>query len=124
VLSKILTDPFGPSHPSLLLAAAKATQTTVVNCWPRMTESVHRIELVKALTLCWASVNGDVSLNDEARNLELERIKQELQLAGTTLVRSVSWKLDMADELQQLLHVDPSLSSLFGMDATLNQIGT
>lgn len=89
-----------------------------------MTESVHRIELVKALTLCWASVNGDVSLNDEARNLELERIKQELQLAGTTLVRSVSWKLDMADELQQLLHVDPSLSSLFGMDATLNQIGT
>ena len=67
MLSKILTDPFGPSHPSLLLAAAKATQSTVANCWPRMTESVHRIELVKALTLCWTTVNGDIKMKDEAR---------------------------------------------------------
>lgn len=124
MLSKILTDPFGPSHPSLLLAAAKAAKTTVANCWPRMTESVHRIELVKALTLCWATINEDVSMKDEARSLELERIKQELQLAGSTLASSVLGELDMAEELQPLLHVDPSLSSLFGMDATLNQIGT
>jgi hypothetical protein len=89
-----------------------------------MTESVHRIELIKALTLCWASVNDDVSLIDEARRLELERIKQELHLAGTTLVMSVSGKLDMAEELQPLLHVDPSLNMLFGMDATLNQMET
>lgn len=80
-----------------------------------MTESVHRIELVKALTLCWATFNEDVGRNDEARSLELERIKQELQLAGSTLVRSVSGSLDMAEELQPLLHVDPSLSLLFGM---------
>jgi len=111
-------DPFGLSHPSLLLAAAKATQTTVVNCWPRMTESIHRIELIKALTLCWAAVNEGANGNGEARSLERERIKQELQLAGTALVRSVSGKVDIAKELQPLLHTDLSLGSLFGMDTT------
>jgi hypothetical protein len=89
-----------------------------------MTESVHRIELIEALTLCWATVNEDVSLIDEARRLELERIKRELQLAGTTLVMSVSGKLDMVEELRPLLYVDPSLNTLFGMDVTINQIGT
>lgn len=96
----------------------------MANCWPRITESVHRFELIKALTLCWVTVNDDVSLIDEARRLELERIKQELHLAGTTLVTSVSGKLDMAEELRPLLHVDPSLNMLFGTDAALNEIGT
>lgn len=124
MLSKILTDPFGPSHPSLLQAAAKATQTTVVNCWPRMTESTHRIELVKALTLCWATVNGDIGATDEPKRLELEGIKKELQVAGRTLFKAVAGGLDMKEELQPLLQVDSSLRSLFGIDATFNQIMT
>lgn len=122
MLSKILMDPFGLSHPSLLLAAAKATQSTVTNCWPRMTESNHRIELIKALTLCWTKVNKEIKSNGERNNSELEAIKHELHLAGNVLVRAVSEKLDMTEELQPLLNVDPSLGSLFGVDATPNQM--
>ncbi len=121
MLSKILTDPFGLSHPSLLLTAAKATQATLVNCWPRMMESNHRVELVRALTLCWAAVKEEIGTNNEPKRLELEAIKQELQLAGNTLVRAVSEKIDVKEELQPLIHVDPSLVLLFGMDTTLSQ---
>jgi len=119
ILSGILTDPFGSSNPSLLLAAVKATQTTIVNCWPRMTESVHRVELVKALTLCWSAINTDLRSNDEANNSELEGIKQELQVAGITLVKTVVGKLDIREELQPLIQADPSLMCLFGLAATL-----
>jgi len=121
MLSKILTDPFGPSHPRLLLTAAKATQSTVINCWPRMTESIHRIELVKALTLCWTTVNGEMEAKGGARNPELEAVKDDLQLAGNTLFRAVSGNSDMTDELQLLLDVDPSLDSLFGINVTQNK---
>ena len=122
MLSQILTDPFSPLHPSLLLAAAKATQATVANCWPRMTESIHRIELVKALTLCWTTVNGELKAKEVIGDPELEGVRNELQLAGNILVKAVSEKLDMTEELQPLLDVDSSLASLFGMDATRNRI--
>jgi hypothetical protein len=89
-----------------------------------MTEAAHRIELIKALTLCWTTVNREIKVNDDPRNSELEEIKHELQLAGNILVKAVSEKVDMMEELQPLLHVDPSLDSLFGMDATLNSMAT
>jgi hypothetical protein len=85
-----------------------------------MTESVHRVELVKALTLCWSAINTDLRSDGEANNSELEGIKQELQVAGITLVKTVVGKLDIREELQPLIQADPSLKCLFGLDATLD----
>jgi hypothetical protein len=89
-----------------------------------MTEAAHRIELIKVLTLCWTTVNREIKVNDDPRNSELEEIKHELQLAGNILAKAVSEKVDMTEELQPLLHVDPSLGSLFGMGTTLNSMAT
>jgi hypothetical protein len=84
-----------------------------------MTESIHRIELVKALTLCWSAVNTDLRSNNEGTNSELDGVKKELQIAAMTLVKAVVGKVDILEELQPLIQVDPSLRSLFGLEATL-----
>jgi hypothetical protein len=84
-----------------------------------MAESIHRIELVKALTLCWTAINTDIRFNNEANNAELEGIRQELQVAGMTLVKTAIGKLDITEELKPLIQADPSLRSLFGLDANL-----
>lgn len=85
-----------------------------------MTEPIHRIELIKALALCWSASKTDITSNSEANNLVLEGIKQELQKAGMTLVTVVRGKLDIMEELRPLIQVDPSLKSLFGLDPTLD----
>lgn len=56
MLSAILTDPFGPSAPETLLAAVKALQAVLTNCWPRIPDSPWQDEIINALVLCWLHV--------------------------------------------------------------------
>jgi hypothetical protein len=110
ILSGKLTDPFAPSYPKLLLEAAKTTQSVIANCWPRMTESVHRIELIKAITVCWTLVDEEIA------NAELEAVREELRISSLMLVKSVEGKLDIEQELRPLIGASPRLRGLFGMD--------
>jgi hypothetical protein len=47
ILSAALSDPFAPMNPDLLLLATNALKSTILNCWPRMKEEAHRMEIVK-----------------------------------------------------------------------------
>jgi hypothetical protein len=110
-----LTDPFAPSRPSLLLAAVKTLQTTILNCWPRLSQERHRIEIISTLVLCWTNI----CQASQADQHSLEEVKRELKIAGRMLVRAVegdrdSW-LEMKRELGEVFEVDEGLRDVFGM---------
>lgn len=115
LLSSTLTDPFGTSHPELLLVAVQATKMVIINCWPRMTESMYRIEFIKSLTLCWTAIQEDARPSDMSHQKCLEVVQEELKMTAAILVKSVNHQLNMKDELDPVLHASSNLSSLFGM---------
>ncbi|KAK4975633.1 hypothetical protein LTR28_009066 [Elasticomyces elasticus] len=53
-LSAVLGHPLGSAHLPTLLAAVRALQAVVLNCWPRM--GAWRGEVLKGLGLCWVRV--------------------------------------------------------------------
>jgi hypothetical protein len=117
LLSATLTDPFGPSHPDLLLLAAMALQTTILNCWPRMGESFHRLEIVKTLALCWTIINEDAS----QPNVKLDKVKDELRQSTVILIEAVEGFVDIKAEIAPLLDVDSTLRDLFNIqEADIN----
>ncbi|KAH8808777.1 hypothetical protein F5884DRAFT_793275 [Xylogone sp. PMI_703] len=121
IFSSVLSDPFGTSTPSVLLAGIKSLQITILNCWPRMSETSHRIEAIKAITLCWGAVITDEresSIIPEAkqRNKEIGNIKEGLKSCGRILVKAVEGRFDIEAELQPLLRADPSLVDVFGVN--------
>lgn len=75
-----------------------------------MSESVHYLEILKALCLCWANINED----SDQHNMRLDSVKNELILAGTMLVKSIEATVDIRAELAPLLCIDGGLGILFG----------
>jgi hypothetical protein len=114
ILSTVLTDPFGAARPSLLLAAMKALQVTMMNCWPRMSEPVHRMEIIKALVLCWRAVGDDVER--QTREKMLSDVRDELKITGRLLVTAVEEEVDIRSDLEPLVNADPGIRVLFGIE--------
>jgi len=112
IQSTILTDPFVLSNSTLLLATLKVTQSTILNCWPRMLEAVHRLELVKALSLCWLTVERELDQHETA-STDMIAIKQELINTGGLLIESVQGDMIVTDELKSLTSIEPSLTEMF-----------
>jgi len=113
VLSSILTEPFGGLHLSLLLTSVKTLERVILNCWPRMTQAVYRIEIIKALALCWSVVTEDDITRPAHDGKVLESVKGELRITGRMLMNSVNGKLNIMNELEPLIRADPTLTQVF-----------
>ena len=111
ILSTTLTDPFATSRPSLLLIAVKTIRTTILNCWPRISEPRHRIEITSAIALSWTNVSQSTTEDFQS----LEEIRRELSVAGKLLVRAVRGEVDIRKELEPLFAVNDGLRQIFGM---------
>ena len=111
IISTILTDPFGASEPSLLLAGLRCLQSLILNAWPRVREEGYRIEIVKALVVSWRTVA------EEGKEGEgLDEVKNEIKNMGRLLVKAVGGEVDMREELRPLFEVDESAGEVFGVD--------
>jgi hypothetical protein len=108
ILSTVLTDPFGASKLSLLLAGMRCLQSLILNAWPRVREEGCRIEIVKALVVCWRTVGEDGE--------GLEEVRNEIKNTGRLLVKAVGEEVDMREELRPLWQVDESVPEVFGID--------
>jgi hypothetical protein len=110
ILSTVLTDPFGSSKPSLLLAGLRCLQSLILNAWPRVREEGYRIEIVKALVVCWRTVT------EEGKEGEgLEAVKDEIKNTGRLFAEAVGREVDMKEELRPLFQVDGSVEEVFGI---------
>jgi len=114
ILTTVLTDPFGPARPSLLLSGMKTLQAVILNCWPRIAlDKGHRMEVVKMLVLCWKNLSEG---EEDGKEKGLDEVKEELKVAGKLLVGAVEKEVDFRTELMPLFEADPGLVEVFGMD--------
>jgi hypothetical protein len=119
ILSTVLMDPFGTSRPSLLLEAVRAMQVVILNAWPRMREVGHRMEVVRALVVCWRTVCEEGGGEEEGKGLA--EVKKEVGVAGRLLVSAVEGEVDMRAELAPIMDVDAGLvEGVFGITAQEN----
>ncbi|RDW69699.1 hypothetical protein BP6252_08719 [Coleophoma cylindrospora] len=127
ILSTILSNPFSSAQPTLSHQAITTLQTLILNCWPRMTEPMHRVEIIKMLVLCWNTLEaeqheeGGTSEMEQGQR-EREKMKEEIKTAGRLLVASVSYveedrKVDIREELMPLMKVDAGVPVIFGLEA-------
>lgn len=106
LITNVLSNPFGPAYPPLLIAAAKALQTLMLNCWPRM--SFWRGEVLKGITLCWLRIAAE---NQSSR--QLATVKEELRKTVQILAAAVKPEVDIGGELRHLEDADERLKGLF-----------
>ncbi|KAL4807575.1 hypothetical protein BDV18DRAFT_151568 [Aspergillus unguis] len=124
-----LSNPFGPAHPPLLLAALSATRAVILNAYPRIWR--WRGEILSAVCYCWLHVTEDeedskASEEQKDKFAQLEKVKNELQ-GAVHLLRYVlenpvevqpdsvpdagqlKAKEDIGSEIQSLVSADESL---------------
>ncbi|OBT72381.1 hypothetical protein VF21_07477 [Pseudogymnoascus sp. 05NY08] len=117
LLSAVLADPFAPSNPALLLRGIKTVQTTILNCWPILSEEHHRVQIVKALSICWINLTEEImnSASENAKH-ELDQLKQELQVSAALLYKSTGGTTGQQTALTDVVNAYPDLSNLFKLE--------
>lgn len=113
MLSTVLVDPFSTARISLLMAALKTLTAVILNTWPRISEEVYRMEIIKGLCLCWKTVSGDVK-----GKKELERVRKETKLVSRLFMKAIEGEVDIRKEIRPLVVADESLGDVFGISLT------
>jgi hypothetical protein len=117
LLSTVLMDPFAPSDPPLLLEGIKAIQTTILNCWPILSEEQYHVQIVKALSICWINLIDEIK-NDSSEDIKLglDQLKLELQVSAALLCKSTEGTAGQITGITHLINIYPELSSLFKLE--------
>jgi len=118
--SEILSDPFMVRISGTLLPAVQGLKTTMRNCWPRISTPIHQGEILKALTVCWLSVQEESeSQRDDLQKATDEKIRAELTEAARMLAAICSATgVDLESQTSQLCAKEKSLEGLFGTAAS------
>ena len=103
LITGVLSDPLSPTHPPLLVAAAKALQSVILNSWPRI--AYHRGEVLKGLAICWINLSRE---NDSFAD-----VKQQLQHDVRLLDAVVQNEAGIQDDFDRLIRADETLRGLF-----------
>ncbi|KFY17568.1 hypothetical protein V492_00549 [Pseudogymnoascus sp. VKM F-4246] len=117
LLAAVLVDPFAPSNPALLLQGIKTIQTTILNFWPILSEEHHRVQIVKALSVCWINLTEEIA-NSGSEDIKhgLDQLKQELQISAALLCKSTGGATGQVTALADVVNAYPDLSSLFKLE--------
>jgi tRNA nucleotidyltransferase/poly(A) polymerase len=111
LLSNILSDPFGPAHPPLLLEAARATESVILNAWPRI--SNWRGEVLKGVTVCW------IRLDEEGGEIN-KRTLQELRKEFKTIIDMVKYVVKAQESSEKTCQEE--MDKLMGADGRLKEL--
>ena len=115
--TEVLSTPFGPAYPPLLIAATQAQQTVILNCWPRM--KIWHGEILKGTTLCWLRIAEE----EDRSSPQLRAVKKELQKTVQMLAAAVvEQEIEIDKDFQQLTLADERLRDLFESAAIGNSV--
>lgn len=108
----MLTDAFALAYAPAVLAAAKALNTTIINCWPRIVGTPHAEQIINIVSRAWTNIQD--SANDNTTK-ELESLSKEL--TKTTTLLAALWKESddqiPTETLSQIAGKAPHLRPLF-----------
>lgn len=108
-----MTDPFAVAHPPAILAASKALNTTLANCWPRISETQHAGQVMRMIILCWLNLH-DGGVVSQPTATESDEITKELVL--TAMFLESLWEqreLEPPSKWNEVLERKPELAKLF-----------
>lgn len=117
MLSTIMTDPFAPAAPEMLLSAIKALQAVLTNCWPRIPYSPWQDEIINALVLSWLHL---AEHSHAATDKTYTSLQQELLISSRALAAvlktaggETAGAIDLSSHVAPLVEKDPRLAALF-----------
>lgn len=108
LLSGILCDPFGLSHPPLLLAATLAFQSVVVNGWARM--HVWKGAIIKGPCLLWIRIVEEERDEDATFEEVQSELKKTMVMLNAALMRSE--EANLIDDVGILIDADDRVAGL------------
>lgn len=114
--SEIMTNPFAALAPSTLLAAIKSLQATISNCWPRLSTPAYQSELIKALVVCFLTVQDDQDkLGTQFPAVEAGLIKTAAMLSAVARTGGGEGEqgTSLQDKVAPLIAKEPLLQKLF-----------
>ncbi len=108
----LLTDPFSVSNPATLIQGIRVLQSVIITCWPLLSEQRHRVELLRALSVCWFNLNETPKMGDLREATQSQEARNELKIAAALLLKAFDDAHAM-QEVGELVHYQPELSALF-----------
>ncbi|KAK3182059.1 hypothetical protein K4F52_006624 [Lecanicillium sp. MT-2017a] len=111
LFSSVMTDAFALAYPPAVLAAAKALNTTILNCWPRLAGTSHAEQIVHITSIAWTNLQNHKA--DEHQS-ELSSLAKEL--SRTSELLAALWRENKQappKKLLSLLEKQPHLQPLF-----------
>lgn len=114
MLSEVLSNPFAALAPATLSAAIAALQAIIANCWPRLSTPAYQDELIKALVVCYLTVQDEQDqLGPRFEDIDAELVKTASML--TVAARGAGGEVvqDLADKVALLVSKEPLLGELF-----------
>ena len=107
-----MTDPFAAAHGPAILAACKALNSCVRECWPRMTEE-RSDEVMRIIIMCWLNIHAAKTGPRLADDLQ-DSIASELKHTSEMLYAiNKARNLSTPPELLEIIEKERQLKSLF-----------
>lgn len=119
MITSVMTDPFALAHPPTVLAAAKAENALICNCWPRFLQSDHDKQVVLNVGICWLALVENESASTSSCEAAIA-LDQELRLTSAML-RSLWGRQGMnpPGKLAKAIEQEPRLGILFPPDGAV-----
>lgn len=108
-----MTDPFAVVHPPAILSASKALNATLLNCWPRLSDSGHAGQIMRIIVLCWLNLH-DNGVVPRPAPAQADAINRELSRTAALLESIWAQRgLDPPGQWAEVLQRKPELAELF-----------
>jgi hypothetical protein len=112
--SEVLSNPFAALAPATLSAAIKGLQAVIANCWPRISTPAYQDELIKALVVCYLTVQDEQDqLGERFAALDAELVKTASMLTVAARGAGDGGAQDLGDKAAMLVSKEPLLAGLF-----------
>lgn len=106
-----MTDSFALAYPPAVVAAAKALNTTILNCWPRIVVISHAEQIIHIISIAWTNMQ-----NHKADEHQSELSSLEKELTRTSELLAAVWRENKQvppEKLLSLVEKEPQLQPLF-----------
>ncbi|KAK3944819.1 mitochondrial CCA tRNA nucleotidyltransferase [Diplogelasinospora grovesii] len=115
MLSEIMTDPFAPLSPTVLLSAVRALQVVVLMCWPRFItpDQPCADNVLEAVVVCWLNVTDADAGQPNAEEVQ-NKLRETAKLLSAIYNKTASGSSG-GDVFKVLVDKEPRLASLFTM---------
>lgn len=112
--SEVLSNPFAALAPATLCAAIAGLQAIIANCWPRLSTPAYQDELIKALVVCYLTVQDErEQLGARFTAIDAELVKTASMLTVAARGAGGEELQDLADKAAALVSKEPLLAGLF-----------